>query len=265
LGSLSFKLRFLPLFAAFLYEKFKIMPNAVARNVLTAAETLAAAVDLLEFAEPTTHVYNPLRYAWAGHRSYLKQHAASSKKVVFLGMNPGPFGMAQTGVPFGEVSLVRDWIGVDETILPPENEHPKRRIEGFQCERSEVSGRRLWGLFRERFGTAADFFKDHFVANYCPLVFMEASGRNRTPDKLPDAEVEALYRICDAHLCGLVEALAPDWVIGVGAFAEGRAKAALQGYDLKIGRVLHPSPASPAANRGWAEQATKQLEALGVW
>ncbi|MBN8515984.1 MAG: single-stranded DNA-binding protein, partial [Candidatus Accumulibacter sp.] len=63
----------------------------------------------------------------------------------------------------------------------------------------------------------------------------------------------------------LVAVLQPEWVIGVGAFAEARALAALAGTGVKIGRVLHPSPASPAANGGWAEAATRQLVALGVW
>ncbi len=237
----------------------------VSESAIAAAERLADAVDALKFSPPTTHVYNPLRYAWPGHRSYLEQHAGSLKKVIFLGMNPGPFGMAQTGVPFGEISYVRDWVGVEETILSPEDAHPKRPIEGFACQRSEVSGRRLWGLFADRFPDAADFFADHFVANYCPLVFMEASGRNRTPDKLPASEIADLYAVCDQHLRELVAALQPEWVIGVGAFAETRAKEALFGCDLKIGRVLHPSPASPAANRGWAEQAEKQLKEMGVW
>jgi single-strand selective monofunctional uracil DNA glycosylase len=241
------------------------MPDSTSAAALAAARKLSAGVDALQFAAPTTHIYNPLAYAWAGHRSYLEQRANSKKQVIFMGMNPGPFGMAQTGVPFGEVALVRDWVGVNEPIETPENEHPKRLIEGFNCQRSEVSGRRLWGLFSERFESADAFFADHFVANYCPLVFMEASGRNRTPDKLPAAEVAALYSLCDTHLRELVDALRPEWVIGVGAFAEGRAKVALQGHDVKIGRILHPSPASPAANRGWGEQATKQLKTLGVW
>ena len=241
------------------------MASSITQAAIAAAQKLSQGVNALQFAGPTTHVYNPLDYAWAGHRSYLEQHAGSKKKVVFMGMNPGPFGMAQTGVPFGEIALVRDWVGVDEPIEKPTNEHPKRLIEGFDCERSEVSGRRLWGLFRERFASAEVFFADHFVANYCPLVFMEATGRNRTPDKLPAAEVAALYSLCDTHFRELVTALEPDWVIGVGAFAEGRAKLALKGVDVKIGRILHPSPASPAANGGWGEQATKQLEALGVW
>jgi len=241
------------------------MGSKLSEQVQAAALRLADAVDALHFAPPTTHIYNPLRYAWAGHESYLEQHATNSKKVIFLGMNPGPFGMSQTGVPFGEIELVRDWIGVDVAIEKPENEHPKRPVDGFACTRSEVSGRRLWGTFKERYRSSEAFFVDHFVANYCPLVFMESSGKNRTPDKLPVAEVEPLYAACDAHLRELTELLAPEWVIGVGAFAEGRAKEALADLDVKIGRILHPSPASPAANRGWAEQATKQLIALGIW
>ena len=234
-------------------------------KAIAAAERLADAVDALDFDEPTTHIYNPLRYAWPGHRSYLEKHATSPKKLIFLGMNPGPFGMAQTGVPFGEVSIVRDWVGVEATIPSPENVHPKRPIEGFACQKSEVSGRRLWGLFAERFQKAEDFFADHFVANYCPLVFMEASGRNRTPDKLPASEIAPLYEACDQHLRDLVDCFEPDWVIGVGAFAESRAKQALAGEAIRIGRILHPSPASPAANRGWAPQAEAQLKKLGIW
>jgi single-strand selective monofunctional uracil DNA glycosylase len=173
--------------------------------------------------------------------------------------------MAQTGVPFGEIDHVRDWLGVEGEVEKPKGEHPKRPIEGFACTRSEVSGRRLWGAFKERFGTAEAFFASHFIVNYCPLVFMEASGKNRTPDKMPASETEPLYAACDQHLRDLVEVLQPEWLIGVGAFAEARAKQALAGVDIKFGRILHPSPASPAANRGWAEQATRQLLEMGVW
>ncbi|MFP4166731.1 MAG: uracil-DNA glycosylase family protein [Opitutales bacterium] len=241
------------------------MPDTLGEPLTRAAQTLAREVNALRFAPPTSHVYNPLDYAWAAHHEYLKRHGGKPKKVVFLGMNPGPYGMAQTGVPFGEIAAVRDWIGVFAEIGKPQKEHPKRPVEGFACARSEVSGRRLWGLFNQRFGTAEAFFEDHFVANYCPLVFMEEGGRNRTPDKLPSAERDALYALCDAHLRAVVEALQPEWVIGVGAFAESRARAALTGRAVSIARVLHPSPASPAANKGWAEQASAGMEALGIW
>lgn len=239
--------------------------SSIGKASIAAAKKLSVAVDALEFAAPIAVVYNPLDYAWKPHQVYLERFAASKKKVVFLGMNPGPFGMAQCGVPFGEISLIRDWVGINEAVEKPANEHAKRPIDGFDCQRSEVSGRRLWGLFKERFGAADAFFADHFVANYCPLVFMEEGGKNRTPDKLPAAEIAALYEVCDQHLRELVEALQPEWLIGVGAFAQTRAKEALKGMDVQIGRVLHPSPASPAANRGWAEQATKQMIEQGLW
>ncbi len=225
---------------------------------------LAEAVDRLSFSPPVTHVYNPLGYAWEPHRAYLERWGGGSKEIVLLGMNPGPWGMAQTGVPFGEVELVRDWLGVEAPVGRPADEHPKRPIEGFDCARSEVSGRRLWGFFRDTFGTPERMFERLFVLNYCPLAFMEESGRNRTPDKLPADEKRAVEAACDPALAAAVQALDPEWVIGVGAFAEAQARRALADLDVRIGRILHPSPASPAANRGWAEQAARNFSELGI-
>lgn len=238
--------------------------SSTASRLIDATRALSGQVDALPFAAPVSHVYNPLDYAWEVHCNYLQRYGNGSKRVVFLGMNPGPFGMAQTGVPFGEIAAVRDWLGLAGPVGKPERENPKRPVEGFACSRGEVSGQRLWGLFRERFGTPEAFFAEHFVANYCPLVFFE-EGRNLTPDKLPAREAEPLQAACDAHLRAMIEALAPEWVIGVGAWAEKRAMLALAGLPLRFGRILHPSPASPAANRGWAPAATKQLVELGIW
>jgi single-strand selective monofunctional uracil DNA glycosylase len=180
-------------------------------------------------------------------------------------MNPGPFGMVQTGIPFGEVQAVRDWLGIDAPVGKPAAEHPRRPVLGLACPRSEVSGRRLWGLFRCRFGTPERFFAEHFVVNYCPLAFVESSGRNRTPDQLPTEETKALVAACDAHLRRVVATLTPQWLIGVGEFATRRARSATAGMKCALGTVLHPSPANPAANRNWEEAATRQLIDLGVW
>lgn len=235
-----------------------------AEPLVEAARVLSSRLRTMSFAPPVSHVYNPLEYAWAAHEIYLRRYGAGRKRVVFLGMNPGPFGMVQTGVPFGEIAAVRDWMGIEALVEKPPIENPKRPIEGFACQRAEVSGRRLWSLFAQRFGRAETFFADHFVANYCPLAFFD-HGRNLTPDKLPTNETVGLEAACDDHLRVLIRTLHPEWVIGIGGFAEARATEALRGMEIKIGRVLHPSPASPAANRGWAEAATKQLGALGVW
>ncbi len=234
--------------------------------LIEAAQTLSRSLHQLHFSEPVTHVYDPLTYAWPAHELYLKRFGTGRKRIVFLGMNPGPWGMAQTGVPFGEIPAVRDWMGIHAPVDKPVNEHPKRPILGFECTQSEVSGRRLWGLFAKRFGTSKAFFKEHFVANYCPLVFMEASGRNRTPDKLPAEESAAIESACDKHLHEVISTLQPEWVIGVGGFAEAQALKQVAAFPkLKVGRILHPSPASPAANKDWAGAATRQLQKLGLW
>jgi len=246
--------------------------SAGADALVSAAADLRDAVAALRFAAPVTHVYNPLDYAWEAHRSYLARYGAPPKRLVLLGMNPGPFGMMQTGVPFGEVAAVRDWMGIRAVIEAPASQHPKRPIEGFDCPRSEVSGRRLWDWAARRYGTADRFFADAFVLNWCPLVFLEASGRNRTPDQLPVAEQRALQAACDAHLARAVTALAPDWLIGVGGFAEKRLRSLVEGplldsalaRRLKIGQILHPSPASPAANRGWIEAVEARLAEYGL-
>lgn len=236
----------------------------MSNELLSIAARLRDDVDALTFGEPVSAVYNPLTYAWETHADYLRRFGSGKGKVVFLGMNPGPWGMAQTGVPFGEVNLVRDWMGIRGEIGKPGTEHPKRPIEGFDCARSEVSGRRLWGWAQERFGTADAFFERFFVLNYCPLVFMEGpTARNRVPEKLPKAEREPLFEACDRALVATLEALRPKMAVGVGTFAEKCLKR-VGPKGLSVGRVLHPSPASPAANRGWAPQAEKQLEELGL-
>lgn len=235
-----------------------------AAALINAAKELSAAVAELSFGPPVTHVYNPLDYAWAPHEQYLRRYGEGHKRIVLLGMNPGPFGMVQIGVPFGEIAAARDWLRLDAPVRRPAQENPARPIEGWACARSEVSGQRLWGLFRERFNTADAFFAEHFVANYCPLAFFD-NGRNLTPDKIPATEQSRLTAACDQHLRALVAATTAEWVIGIGAFAEAQAKRALAGSPVKIARILHPSPASPAANRGWAPQATAELVRLDLW
>jgi len=179
-------------------------------------------------------------------------------------MNPGPYGMGQTGVPFGDVGFVRDWMGIEAPVDHPPDEHPKRPVLGFDCGRSEVSGSRLWGWAQDRFGTPEQFFSRFFVINYCPLLFMESTGRNRTPDKLSADERSALLSACDKALRAAIDFLDPTLVVGVGAWATKRACAALGDDGPQIGTVLHPSPASPKANRGWAPQAESDLRGLGI-
>jgi single-strand selective monofunctional uracil DNA glycosylase len=233
-------------------------------NALVAiSRELSARVDGLAFAS-VPFVYNPLDYARVPHEAYLERWgAAAPRDVVMVGMNPGPFGMAQTGVPFGDVAMVRDFLGIEGPVGKPVHEHPRRPITGFECHRSEVSGTRFWGWARDRFGSAERFFERVFVANWCPLVFMEESGRNLPPDKLQAGERGALFEICNNALARLVHVLEPSVVVGIGRFAEQRIREVV-GTDVRVGFILHPSPASPAGNRDWAGTVDAQLRALGV-
>jgi single-strand selective monofunctional uracil DNA glycosylase len=221
----------------------------------------------LRFKAPVFCVYNPLDYARAAHLQYLTRYASAPKEIVLVGMNPGPWGMVQTGVPFGEVHWVRDWLGIDAAIRKPAVEHPLRPIEGWACQRSEVSGSRLWGWAKQRFETPGAFFERFFVANYCPLSFLEKNGKNRTPDALPTDERAPLLEVCDRFIAELLLELRPRHAIGVGHFAAKRVEAALAGrnqHAIQVGAITHPSPANPRANRGWAVLVERELAALGV-
>ncbi len=220
----------------------------------------------LKFSAPAAYVYNPLEYARQPHRDYLRRFGGGRPEVLLNGMNPGPWGMAQTGVPFGAVEPVKNWLQVTGAVGKPPREHPKRPVTGLDCRRNEVSGERIWGWARQAFGTPERFFARFFVGNYCPLLFLDDGGRNVTPDKLKAAERRALIEPCDRALRRLVESLGVSWVLGVGNWAEKRARKALDGCDseIEIGRILHPSPASPAANRGWAAAARRQLREMGI-
>ena len=230
----------------------------------TIVDALVASVASLTFGGPVSFVYNPLVYARRSYDEYCRLYADPPKEVILLGINPGPWGMVQTGIPFGDARMVSEWLGLRGSIDAPLRQHPNRPVYGFSCARREVSGQRLWGWAQRRFGTPRRFFKRFWVANYCPLAFMEESGRNRTPDKLTKNEKQPLFEACDLALRATVRLLQPVHVIGVGKFARERAARALKGLDLKIGGITHPSPANPRANQGWEGLVESELAAQGI-
>ena len=241
-----------------------------AEALCLAADELSRQLRRLRPTAPVSFIYHPLDYAREAHHQYLRRFGRGPKKVLFLGMNPGPFGMGQTGVPFGEVAAVTAWLGIRSGVTPPGDQHPKRPIEGFDCRRSEVSGRRLWSLFRDHQPDPDRFFADHFVANYCPLLFLNERGANVTPDKLPRQARDLLEHACDRHLATLVHLLQPDHLVGVGEFARRCAErviASTRGAATTpaIHGIIHPSPASPVANREWPARPVRQLQDAGIW
>ncbi|MBW2442087.1 MAG: single-stranded DNA-binding protein [Deltaproteobacteria bacterium] len=218
----------------------------------------------LRFGAPVTHVYNPLDYARKPYSQYCRRYGTPPKEIVLVGMNPGPWGMAQTGIPFGEITAVKEWMKIEAPVGQPASAHPKRPVLGFACRRSEVSGRRLWRWAQKTFKTPANFFSRFFVANYCPLQFIESSGRNRTPNQLRGDEKSLLLTACDKALKRTIELLQPRYVIGVGKFAQERAGAAISNPAITVAGITHPSPANPRANRGWDALVRQELRDLGI-
>lgn len=243
-----------------------------AARILSVTDRLAAGLDSLCFAAPVAMVYDPMVYAREPWSRYVERFVAGEGgRVLWLGMNPGPFGMAQTGVPFGAIPPVRDWMGIETPVGQPPASHPKRPVQGFACPRVEGSGKRLWGLFARTWPDPAEAFSRHIVLNYCPLVFMDEGGANLTPDKLTKTERAAVYRLCDQALAELIAVLTPRALVGIGNFAAKRLAEVLEGPAAGLAprppvhAVLHPSPASPRANQDWEGEVLAVLQPAGLW
>ena len=237
--------------------------------LIEASRRLSAACDSLiaPLAKQTIakHITNPLDYARDCHEDYLQRYGTLGAKTLMLGMNPGPWGMAQCGVPFGATAMVRDLLEINHPVDQPKNAHPKRPIIGVSLSRQEASGTRLWSLLNQHYGTAEQIHKQVFLLNHCPLLLLDENARNITPDKISGKAVTKLMDVCDQHLRDVVDALAVTRIIGVGKYAEKRAKLALVGRDeISISSCWHPSPASPLANRNdgkdWRDNVISVLD-----
>ena len=206
-------------------------------------------------------VYNPLAYAWEPHRAYLELASGGGAKTLLLGMNPGPHGMGQMGIPFAATSVVRDLLKITNLdVGQPRTPHPKRPISGLDWPKEEVSGTRLWGLLANEYGSAESIFKSVFLLNHCPLMlFSGERATNITPDRITGPTTKALLERCDEHLREVVDIMQIERVIGVGRYSEKRALNALSGIDISVTTCWHPSPASPLANRNKGEDWKKNV------
>ncbi|XP_076234883.1 single-strand-selective monofunctional uracil-DNA glycosylase [Calliopsis andreniformis] len=237
----------------------------ISEELLSLERMLATELETIAFRAPIEYVYSPLSYAFDTHAMYVKKYCSTVKRILFLGMNPGPWGMSQTGVPFGEIAMVRDWLKICGPVGKPAKEQPDRKVTGFLCTRSEISGKRLWGLFQELCGNPEKFFQHAYIHNYCPIALMDSKGRNITPAEIKGAELNRLHSACDKALANTIRLLKVEIVIGVGAYAQKRAQLVAQSSKLPV-KVLclpHPSPRA-ANNQNWSEKATKKLDEFGL-
>ncbi|CAH1773450.1 unnamed protein product [Owenia fusiformis] len=243
--------------------------NVIVEQFLRSEFTLCEALSKIAFKHPVAYIYNPLNYAIRTHVDFIQKYCTTEKQILLLGMNPGPWGMSQNGVPFGEGDIVRDWLKVTGSVGKPLREHPQRPIHGLDSTRKEVSGTRFWQLICELCINPQNFFANCFVHNMCPLAFMTHSGKNVTPPQLGKEQLASLNAACDEAICDIIRILNVKYVIGVGKFAEIRVKKALLSKGnmptgLRVSSIMHPSPINPAANKGWVNIAKGQLEEMGL-
>jgi single-strand selective monofunctional uracil DNA glycosylase len=237
-----------------------------AEALIGSVERMKARLKRVRFGPPVAYVYSPLDYAWPIARAYYERYGRGPKEILFIGMNPGPFGMGQTGVPFGEIAAVRDYMRLAGVVATPRRTHPKRPVLGLGCPRSEISGQRLWGAFSKRWPNVDDFFARAFVLNYCPLLFLGASAVNITPDKIGKVERKKMEAICDKSLAETIAILEPKYIVGIGNYATKRATIVTEAenYERSVINMPHPSPASPAANANWENSARTVLVKAGI-
>ncbi|KAG5316219.1 SMUG1 glycosylase, partial [Acromyrmex insinuator] len=233
----------------------------ISDRLLSIEQELCNKLQDITFPPSIQYIYNPLEYASETHAMYVHKYCTGIKKILFVGMNPGPWGMSQTGVPFGEINMVRDWLKISGPVGKPSKEHPDRKVIGFQCTRSEVSGLRLWSLFRELCGNPENFFQNAYMHNYCPLAFMDGKARNITPAEGDGQKI--LHEACDKSLIDIIQLLKVEIVIGIGNYAEKRAQIAVQtgGLPVQVMVLRHPSPRA-VGNQNWNEIAKQRLNEL---
>ncbi|XP_071451729.1 single-strand selective monofunctional uracil DNA glycosylase-like isoform X1 [Hetaerina americana] len=241
---------------------------SVADRLLAIECALSNCLNDLKFTSPVSYVYNPLDYAFHLHSMFVKKYCDSTKRLLFLGMNPGPWGMAQTGIPFGEVSMVRDWFELNAVVGRPLREHPQRLVRGLSCHRSETSGRRFWGLLRRICSTPECALANAVVYNHCPLLLLSESGRNITPAELKKEQLDLIRKPCDAALVNVLRLLHVGVIVAIGKYAETRAKFVLrENPDLKehimIFYLPHPSPRNFGI-KDWEGSSIELFQNLGI-
>lgn len=287
-------------------------------NLIQDTRVFSDALDRLSRPAGVSHVYNPLAYMRRAHEQWLAQfevfvdyqgesvscatyekspdefaRATQSRPYLILGMNPGPWGMVQTGVPFGDVANANTILGYrrgDQIPAPDPDRvtlHPKRPVQGFACTRREASGERLWGglckvwekpAFDANVHEIDAVLADCFAVNYCPLAYFadDGKGTNVTPDAfrksgpyrdLPYAN--DLDALCSSYIAAIMQAFRTRVVLAVGRYAETMAKVIVTSAmpaDVrpKVVYLTHPSPLATRSAGEWAAMAQREMSAAGV-
>lgn len=210
-------------------------------------------------------IYNPLEYCLDPFIQYLEK-GGEKRDIVFLGMNPGPFGMMQNGIPFGASNFVNNYLNIEKDFDKQkiEKEHPKYKIIGKNIERQEISGTKLWGLIQSFYPDSNTFLENQIVLNYLQLAILDKEkGKNITPDKLNKDVRTKIENICDNQLREILDILESKVLIGVGKYSYDSLLRVKK--NEKVIKINHPSPLNARYFKTWTEDTKKLLIDENIW
>ncbi|XP_037927861.1 single-strand selective monofunctional uracil DNA glycosylase-like [Teleopsis dalmanni] len=207
--------------------------------------------------EDITHIYNPVEYAADLHCEYLRKYLDRPKRVVFLAVHPEQNGMAQTGVPFGNVSTVRDMMKLCGEVKQPNRLHPKHPVLGLNCHINEPSGVRFWGLMDKIAGSLDTFSEQCFVHTFCPLLFFNEYGRTIEPCVLPFEIKYPMRDLLVEALCKEMKLVQPEIIVVTGNYVyNGLQRSELYAKTLLV--MTNPHPWVPN-NHNWVRRSERWL------
>ena len=132
-------------------------------------------------------VWNPGSYGAPWHRVFREIYPLRERPILMFGLNPGPYGMGQTGIPFTDVRRLRQCLPKMALTLRERGREPRvpglapRSLRRFFTREFESSAVRVYRFLELGWGSAEKGWRSVGVANSCPLLFLDPEGRNQTP------------------------------------------------------------------------------------
>jgi len=258
-----------------------VVVNTVADQILAASDRLSERLAALPPVGDLVAL-DPTRYCRSAWAAYL-QMAARLGCVLVVGMNPGPHGMAQTGVPFTDPWIVDELdLQAPRADVPPADipavgswRHRSHRARGVLGSKREESAKRLWPLLREicapyaAVGPSADKIAEAtrrvcnevLLVNALPICWLDPAGKNVSAEQVekraPAQVREGLRDLVNEWLQAVADILRPAAVIGVGRWAREFVTDLDVDHFVEIpfrDGIKHPSP-SAGSEAAWRAEA----------
>jgi len=206
-------------------------------------------------------VWNPALYALDIYQEYLTKFPPEPGAILALGLNPGPYGMAQTGIPFTDCRTASGALGMEMTIPGKAPDDLISRLKKANGKWRGTYERSSLGMYRFlilAWGDIKTAYRNWFVGNPCPLLFLDPERWNVTPADPRLRRMKEVGELRQRAVIGFSEILNPR---GIVCFGKDVAKAVGEVAIRQVGpdRVVfyeHPARAVPEK---WAAGLLQEL------